>query len=182
MEFIPKIILLRLWHPQTFPPCCLPVTRCLSRMLCEVNTQPLFPLSFSRCSTYSSSFTQAHTHTHNLCRILFHSDFFLWNRLKIFPSKTHKEKTPPVVFRISIQLISLPSPLTSAAAPDGGEHMVPPRIVWLSRLWNPTPSYRMRSQEQVLSGAPQQGSVSAWGTQSVHSTAKSSLKFSQALS
>lgn len=51
-------------------------------------------------------------------------------QIEHLPSKNHKEKTPTVVLRISIQPISLPSPVTSAAAPDGGEHMVLPRIVF----------------------------------------------------
>lgn len=126
-----------------------------------------FLLHFSRSNTLMLLHTHIHaSHTRGLCRIIFHSDFCLWNRLKILPSKTHKEKTPTVVFRISIQLVCLPSPVTRTTAPDGGEHMVLLWIVLLSLLWNPTPSHRMRLEELMVSVAIQHSSVSACGTHS----------------
>lgn len=118
-----------------------------------MKAKALFPLTSFRRNTHTLSLSQ--THMWYPCRIIVHSDFCSCNRLKILLSKLYKEKTPTVVFRISLQLICLPSPVTRTAAPDGGEHMVLLWIVLLSLLWNPTPSHRMCLAEQMVSVAIQ---------------------------
>ena len=147
MEFNPKITLLHILCSKTFH-LALSVNFCLHGTICKINTLSLYLLNHFRRNTYACPWAHTYTHTHKhmhthmnagvcvcVCVCVhmhvgphvpvthrgsvedfFSLDFCLWSRLKIL---LHCD------LQIFHPVIRLPSTVTSAAAPDGGEHMVP---------------------------------------------------------